>query len=146
MKLLIIQLSDMHFENTIQTHSIHIDKMMTAIKSVAIADECIVVVSGDMACKGKKTDYNYVKGFIAALCRSLTENGYRKKIHVFTVPGNHDINFSPLNVGIDDIINAYDNKAVEELKKIYIDNMQDYFAYAAELGCFADDKVVSKKL
>lgn len=147
MKLLIIQLSDMHFKNTNQTHSIHIDKMLAAIKSRQSADECVIVLSGDMADKGKKSDYNYVKGFISALLRSLNEAGYRnKKIHVLSVPGNHDINFSALDVNMSDIIDAYKQGTIEELKKHYIDSMQDYFSFAAEQGCFMDDMVVSRKV
>ena len=76
MKLLLIQLSDMHFENTEQTHSIKVDKMISAIKANADAEECIIVISGDLAAKGKKTDYQFVKGFIIALLRALNENGY----------------------------------------------------------------------
>ena len=60
MKLLLIQLSDMHFENTEQTHSIKVDKMISAIKANADAEECIIVISGDLAAKGKKTDYQFV--------------------------------------------------------------------------------------
>lgn len=147
MKLLIIQLSDMHFENTDQTHSIHIDRMISAIKSGLFADECIIVVSGDMAGKGKKSDYNYVKGFISALQCFLNGAGYRnKKIHVVPVPGNHDINFSSLNVSISDIIEAYEKQTVEELKNRYLENMKEFFSYAAGQGCFVDDKVISRKV
>lgn len=147
MKLLIIQLSDMHFENTNQTHSIYIDKMISAIRSRLSADECIIAVSGDMAAKGKKSDYNYVKGFIAALLRSLNGAGYRnKKIYVLSVPGNHDINFSSLDVNMSDIIEAYKNETVEELKNRYINSMKEYFSYAAEQGDFIDDKVISRKV
>lgn len=147
MKLLIIQLSDMHFENTNQTHSIYIDKMISAIRSRLSADECIIAVSGDMAAKGKKSDYNYVKGFIGALLRSLNGAGYRnKKIYVLSVPGNHDINFSSLDVNMSDIIEAYKNETVEELKNRYINSMKEYFSYAAEQGDFIDDKVISRKV
>lgn len=53
MKLLIIQLSDLHFENTSQTHSVNIEKMIAAMKSNTSADECVIVISGDLANKGK---------------------------------------------------------------------------------------------
>lgn len=58
MKLLLIQLSDMHFENTEQTHSIKIDKMISAIKANADAEECSIIISGDLAAKGKKQIIN----------------------------------------------------------------------------------------
>lgn len=49
MKLLIIQLSDMHFENEDQVHSVKTDKMIATINAVVHADECIIIISGDMA-------------------------------------------------------------------------------------------------
>ena len=147
MKLLIIQLSDLHFENTKQTHSINIDKMMDAIKSRQTADECIIVISGDLAAKGRKIEYNYVKGFVSALLRSLNRSGYKdKKIYVLSVPGNHDINFTGLSVSISDIIESYQNGTVDNLKEKYIDSMQDYFLYAVEQECFIEDKVISKRI
>ena len=48
MKLLIIQLSDMHFENEDQVHSVKTDKMIATINAVVHADECIIIISGDM--------------------------------------------------------------------------------------------------
>jgi len=147
MKILIIQLSDMHFENTKQTHSINIDRMIEAIRSRQVADECIIVLSGDMAAKGRKVDYNYVKGFISALLRALNRTEYKnKKIHILLVPGNHDINFSDLDITISNIIDAYQNGTVNELEKMYIDSMEEFFQYAAGQACFTDDKVISKKV
>lgn len=147
MKILLIHISDMHFENSEQTHSIAIDKMISAIKSNANAEECIIVISGDLAAKGKKTDYLFVKGFVGALLRALNENGYKnKKIHVLTVPGNHDIDYSSFEVTIKDIIKAYDNGTIEKLKSNYIESMNNYFSYATRNECFEEDKVVSKKI
>ena len=146
-KLLLIQLSDMHFENTEQTHSIKVDKMISAIKANADAEECIIVISGDLAAKGKKTDYQFVKGFIIALLRALNENGYKnRKIHILSVPGNHDIDYTSLDITIKDIIKAYDDGTIEELKSNYIESMKNYFLYATENGCFNEDKIVSKKV
>lgn len=147
MKLLIIQLSDMHFENEEQVHSVKIEKMIAAIDAEAHADECIIIISGDMASKGRKAEYFYVKKFVGNLLRELNKKSFKNKpIHVFTVPGNHDIDFSELGVNIKDILKAYEDRTVDELKTRYIDKMQSYFSYAAEYGFFDDDKVISKKV
>lgn len=147
MKLLILQLSDMHFENEEQVQSVKIDKMVAAINTVAHADECIIIISGDMASKGKETDYICVKKFVGKLLFELNKKRFKhKKIHVLTVPGNHDIDFSNLDVNIKDILKAYEDKTVDELKKCYIESMQNYFSYASEYGFFDDDKIISKKV
>lgn len=147
MKLLIIQLSDMHFENTDQTNSINIDKMVNALKSRSSADKCIIIASGDIANKGKAYEYDCANEFIRVLVCSLKRNGYRNKnIPVLSVPGNHDIDFSSLNVNINSIVKAYEDGTVEELKNCYIESMQEYFKYAAGQGCFTDDKVVFRRI
>lgn len=147
MKLLIIQLSDMHFENEEQVYSVKIEKMIAAIDAKAHADECIIIISGDMASKGIKTEYCYVKKFVKNLLWELDKKSFKNKtIHVCTVPGNHDIDFSMLDVNIKDILKAYRDKNVDELKMRYIDNMQSYFSYATEYGFFDDDKIISKKV
>lgn len=147
MKLLIIQLSDLHFENTSQTHSVNIEKMIAAMKSNTSADECVIVISGDLANKGKSKDYRYVKGFTSALLRSLNNNGYTgKKIHVLSVPGNHDIDFSNFDMCMKDIIDAYNKNTIIGLRKSYLNNMKNYFLYATEQGCFLENKVISKKI
>ena len=147
MKLLIIHLSDMHFENTEQTHSIHIDKIMEAILSKLNADECVITISGDMASEGKKSNYKFVRGFIAALLKELKTRGFRnKKIHVLLSPGNHDIDFSNLKIDIRGIEEAYKTNNAEKIEKQYIDSMSEFFLYATEQGCFVDDKIISSKV
>ena len=87
MKLLIIQLSDMHFENEDQVHSVKTDKMIATINAVVHADECIIIISGDMASKGKEADYIYVKKFVGKLLFELNKKSFKnKKNHAFTIP------------------------------------------------------------
>lgn len=79
MKLLLIQLSDMHFENTEQTHSIKVDKMISAIKANADAEECIIVISGDLAANSADAiidaGANEVILFLHATCFDSGFNG-----------------------------------------------------------------------
>lgn len=146
-KLLIVHLSDMHFENSLQTHSINIDKMIAALKSRLSANECVIVISGDLANKGNRRDYKYVRGFISALLRGLNGAGFEgKKINVLPVPGNHDIDFSSFTIELNDINKAYEAGTIEELEKKYLGNMDAFFLYAHEQECFRDDKVISTRI
>lgn len=147
MKLLIIHLSDMHFENTSQVSHVRINKIIDAIDTVDI-DECIITISGDLAGKGKKTDYEHVRGFIEELIQELNKNNFKnKKISVLAVPGNHDIDFSLLNnPNIRDIIKAYEDNTIDELKMRYINSMENYFSFVTKYGLFTDDRVISKKI
>ncbi|MBE5891593.1 MAG: metallophosphoesterase [Lachnospiraceae bacterium] len=67
MKLLIVHLSDLHIGSGKDSHSINLDKLVDAIQSVEKADKCVIIVSGDLAQKGVKKNYKYVKGFLIAL-------------------------------------------------------------------------------
>ena len=52
MKLQLIHLSDMHFSRKKDSFKIKIDKMMQAMNTIEDADECMLVVSGDLAASG----------------------------------------------------------------------------------------------
>ena len=72
MRLQIIHLSDMHFEKREDSFEIRIDKMIQAINTLDNADECIIVISGDLAMKGVSTQYKVVSSLIGALFRELS--------------------------------------------------------------------------
>lgn len=71
MRLQIIHLSDMHFEKKEDSFEIRIDKMIQAIDTLDNADECIIVISGDLAGKGFSVEYKAVSSLIGALFREL---------------------------------------------------------------------------
>ncbi len=64
MRLQLIHLSDMHFEKKEDSFGIQIDKMIQAINSVEDADECIIVISGDLAAKGSNKEYKSVSSLL----------------------------------------------------------------------------------
>lgn len=147
MKLQLIHLSDMHFENKSNPFEINIDKMMQAINSVMDADECIIVVSGDLAAKGTYHEYKYVSSLVGAISKKLREDQFLgKNIEVVCVPGNHDIYFPSLNTDFYDVVKAYKDNQVEELIKRYLSNMGAFYKFAHHRKCFLDDEVVSKKV
>lgn len=146
MKLQLIHLSDMHFEKRDDAFSIDIDKMIQAMDSVEKADECVIVISGDLAAEGKNRDYRYVSSLIGAILKKVgTVNYSGKKIEFVCVPGNHDIDFSKFNTTLNEINKSYSEGKIDQLVTEYLCNMNPFFAFASHKTCFADDKVVSKK-
>ena len=145
MKLLIVHLSDLHFETSNDSHNIKLDKVCSAINSVEKADKCVVIISGDLAKKGLKNDYKYVKGFLFAVKKYIHRLNYAwDDIYFFMTPGNHDINFSSEFFDYSLIKDAYDEDRIDGLILKYLDSMEDFFAMANEYGCFIDDKYVSQ--
>ncbi len=147
MRLQLIHLSDIHFEKKEHPFKIQIDKMMQAINSIEVADECIIVLSGDLAAKGKKIEYRFVSSLLGAIFKNLERNNYQgKKIEFVCVPGNHDINFATLNISFQDIVKAYKEDRIEVLVDTYLNNMNAFFDFARHMKCFLDDNIVSKKV
>lgn len=147
MKLQLIHLSDMHFEDRTHPFEIQIDKIIQAINSIENADECIIVVSGDLSGKGASKEYNYVSSFLGALFKHLNQQKYlRKKIEFVCVPGNHDIDFTDMSISFSDIKRSYKDGKIEELVEIYLNNMNGFYGFAKYKRNFLDDKIVSKKV
>lgn len=147
MRLQIIHLSDMHFEKRDDSFEIRIDKMIQAINTLDNADECIIVISGDLAMKGVSTQYKVVSSLIGALFRELSCKKYKgKKIEFVCVPGNHDIDFSKFEITFDMIKEAYKMGKIEDVVNTYISNMGGFFGFARYRKCFIEDAIVSKKV
>ncbi len=147
MELQLIHLSDLHFSKQSDPFEINIEKMIKAIISVGIADECVIVISGDLTFDGKNNEYYYVNSFVGALRKKLAEENYKeKRIEIVCVPGNHDIDFSKIGIDAETITRGYKDKNVDDLVGLYLDNMKGFFGCARNRKCFLDDKIVSKKV
>lgn len=144
MKIQLIHISDMHFDRKDDIFAIDVEKMSDALKSIEKADECIIVLSGDLAAKGK--GYGNVDSFLGAIFKFIGRNNYKnKKIEMVCVPGNHDIDFSDLNVSLRDISEAYSGKDVADLVNVYIEKMNRFFSFSRNRECFMDDAIICKK-
>lgn len=147
MKLQVIHLSDMHFEKKEQIFSINIEKMIDALSITETADECVIVLSGDLAAHGYVQEYRCVSSFLGAVLKEIGSRKYKgKKIEVVCTPGNHDIDFSSREIGFDEIIESYKNQKIDSLMSEYLDKMNAFYNFARYRKCFGDNKLVSKKV
>lgn len=147
MRLQIIHLSDIHFEKREDCFKIEINKMMQAINTLDDADECIIVISGDLAAIGTSVGYKSVESLVGALFKRLVAKKYRgKTIGFVCVPGNHDIDFSEIKISFNSIKNAYKKGEIENVVDMYISNMGAFYGFAKHKKCFTDDAIVSKKV
>ena len=145
MKLQLIHLSDMHFSKKTDPFEIQIDKMVQAMNVIGDADECILVVSGDLAASGRYNEYRYVGSLVGAISKTLREEKLSgKQIEVVCVPGNHDVFFPKIPFTIDDtmILEENINTCIEQ----YLLSMNGFFGFAQHRKCFLDDKIVSKRI
>lgn len=97
MKLLLVHLSDLHFREPGPSNPslLRTEQIAAAVGSLFVGpDVCLVVVSGDVAFSGRKTEYDIARQFIDAVTSHLSSRLHGCKISWVFVPGNHDCDFT----------------------------------------------------
>lgn len=97
MKILFLHISDMHFEKNQDLDSLSAIRIANAVSPSVIGsvDKVFIFITGDIAHSGLYSQYIIGLHFINDLIKSLKEKVLgSKRIHVYTVPGNHDINYT----------------------------------------------------
>lgn len=95
MKLHIIHLTDIHIKN-------EYDKVLSKVPELCKAccnaiqepTDVIITITGDMAAEGRDEQFSLFYGLVNDLIAALKEREYVNSVHVLTVPGNHDCDFS----------------------------------------------------
>ena len=98
MKILIVQLSDMHCKETDLHNTTKIEKAVTAICTLGKIDGATLIFSGDLADRAKGAEYGVGKQMIGKFLSFLGENLNCGVINTLLVPGNHDIDLSDKNI------------------------------------------------
>jgi len=90
-----LQFSDIHFlfcedteDDYAQMRIRFIEDLENVKKQLGTVD--YILICGDIACKGQKSEFDKAKNFIESVSKALEVNDNRPNI--FVVPGNHDIN------------------------------------------------------
>ena len=137
MKVLFIQLSDMHCGANDYKLNEKITKIPNALKHIGNFDHVILIFSGDLVNTANQNEFKVGRKKIGQLLSALSEEFNCGFINTVIVPGNHDILLS------DDCRNAHEILAWE--KDDHIDDelnlMKDFFDYAQSKGCFKEDKI-----
>ena len=114
MKLHIIHLTDIHIKSKY-------DKILS--KAAELSKACndiiheptdvIIAVTGDMAAEGKAEQFSLFNGLVTDLTVTLKNNEYVKSVHVLSVPGNHDCDFSQETTVRQTVIQATNYRATD---------------------------------
>lgn len=140
MKVLLLQLSDMHCNEKSYIDTFKIKKIADAVNTIPNIEKIILIVSGDLTQSADKREFSSVKKMIDALLSTLGElnGGY---IDTMIVPGNHDF-FLPDGSRTGSEIKKwnYSEHIDDEMKRL-----NNFFAYANSKGCFCNDKFFDVK-
>ena len=114
MSLSVIHLSDIHIENKNDEILKRLDKIKDACISVLPHNSTVlIIVSGDIANKGKAEQYVIAKQFFDELKSYIENNNNSKVILVFT-PGNHDCDFELDSSVRKVLIDSVKNKNIDQ--------------------------------
>ena len=92
-KLLIVQLSDIHFESVSDIVSKRAEALSAAVASSNDRpDKVLVSVTGDIAFSGKASQYHAAEDFFKAIKTELRSR-LGMEIDLVVIPGNHDCDF-----------------------------------------------------
>lgn len=94
MKILLLQLSDIHIRQSTDPILGRAQKIVDAIKGVEPSIDCAVcILSGDIVYSGTSDQFELALSFIAELKSQLDGALPRTPLHFVAVPGNHDCDF-----------------------------------------------------
>lgn len=111
MKVLVIHLCDIHFRTEQDPICTRVARIADAAKSADYeTDACIIVFAGDVAHSGSEAEYGVALEFVRKLRESLRDawRGRDVPIHLVSVPGNHDCDFSSERPARDQLLSQLD--------------------------------------
>lgn len=140
MKILVLHLSDIHFEKRSDYSNKNLAGIINALKTIDDFSSVIVVISGDVAFGGKRKQYEVAYYFLANLKNRIREKFDIRSVEFIIVPGNHDVDYDKgmlAHADLEDIFkkNIQDLKLADESRK-----MNAFYNHANGLQCFHDKK------
>jgi hypothetical protein len=94
MSIVLLHLSDIHIKTVSDAVLRHAQEIAAAAFDAAReADLLLVIVSGDIAFSGEDSQYTAAEGFLNSIVQILRQEA-SCPVHVVTVPGNHDCDFT----------------------------------------------------
>ena len=121
MRLLLVQLSDIHIKGS-EDHVLgKVAKIADAVRNLEYdLDGCSVIISGDTAFSGSEEQYLLAMDFVAELKESLGKHlKMPGGVGCVVVPGNHDCDFSGVTGVRDTIMASIDRDPHHEVSEEY---------------------------
>ena len=140
MKILILHLSDIHFEKNSDISNENINAIVNAIKTTSDFASVIIIVSGDIAFSGKVSQYNIAYRFFKSLRDKIRRKFDIGQIEFCIVPGNHDVNHDMNELSRKELENIFNCNKQDEYLDAEKQKMRAFYNHANGLYCFTDRK------
>ncbi len=138
MKILIVQLSDMHCKESDLDNTCKIEKAVTALCTLGKFDGAALVFSGDLANQAKRSEYGVGKQMIGRFLSVLSDSLNCGVINTLLVPGNHDIYLLDRDIRSATDIEKWD---LNEHLADELERLSAFYKYSISKHCFEGDKV-----
>ena len=140
MKLMILHLSDIHFEKVDNLSKQNINGIVNSLKTMGEFTSVLVIVSGDITYSGQKPQYEIAWKMYVNIRNEIKEKYKINDVKIFIVPGNHDVDYLKGNLLHIDLQEIAKNKSYEEkLNEEYI-KMNAFYNHANGIQCFSSKK------
>lgn len=137
MKVLFVQVSDMHCRSTDFSLREKISKISNALKHLGKVDHVVLIFSGDLTDTASAYEFEIGKNKIGQLLKELSDEFNCGFIPTCIVPGNHDIVLEDGCRSADEILSWKLDEHIDEELCL----MNDFFDYAKRKKCFMKNKV-----
>lgn len=146
MKIGILHLSDLHIQDDDLTS--RIDNLVKSVEyDIKQTSHLYIVLSGDIANFGRKSEFESAKIFISKLTEKLKEKWKMLNIKIISVPGNHDCCFDNEKKTRKSILNDCKTDIIDE-EDYFIDAMavqSDFWDFTNEITDLKERNKVSYK-
>lgn len=142
MKLLFVQLSDMHCNDSADKYTCKIDKAVDAIRSLGNVDAAVFIFSGDLTDTAAENEFKAGRKVIGRFISLLKEALGCGFIPTMIVPGNHDIVLQP------GCRTAGEMEKWNKLERFpeEVARMQSVLSYVHSQGCFKKNGFFDKQI
>lgn len=131
MRLLIVQLSDIHIETNNDSIFLKTEKLLDAIQNDTLeADEIVLLITGDTVFSGSSSEFEIGSRFLFEIKNYLEEYS-KKTVRIIVISGNHDCsNLRDQNIARDTLISSLQESNAEKIDDSVIkllSSVQDNF-------------------
>lgn len=135
MKILFIQISDMHCKASDASCVFKVDRAIDAIKALPATDKAVLIFSGDLVDTDSQEEYRVGKQMLGHFLGQLSDALDCGFIPTYIVPGNHDM-YLPADCRDAVTIESWN---LQEHLEDELARMKRFFAYSKTKKCFEKD-------
>lgn len=137
MKIAFLHLCDLHISNQNAFNNYQIKKIVDSVCSVGHIDKVILIIAGDIAYSGRKSQYNVAKNMIKII-QQMIEGRTESTVDIVCVPGNHDIDFGDEKRTTEELEKIYKNDTYDKYVDGEIKKQDSFFRFAQQYNCFEE--------